>query len=180
MPQEPSRRVVLDADFFAIPLNWQRWWTIVPEIVILGCAGLLPVVVMANVVARYTNWFHVFWAEDVVRVLFMWIVFLGGAVAVKYKAHVRMSTLSDRLARSGAAGARWGDIIRLSPIMVGAILLILGVPIVEISMRRELPTLGISVGYFTTIIPVSGALMVFYALRSFRVGGAPQPDSSPL
>ncbi len=71
---EPDER-----NFFTIPLDWRRWWTIIPEIVALCCAGLLPVVVAANVVARYTNWFHAFWAEDVVKVLFLWIVFLGGA-----------------------------------------------------------------------------------------------------
>jgi TRAP-type C4-dicarboxylate transport system permease small subunit len=33
-------------------------------------------------------------------------------------------------------------------------------------MRRELPTLEISAGYFNTIVPLSGALMIFYAVRS--------------
>ena len=48
---------------------------------------------------------------------------------------------------------------------MGAILLVLGIRLVEISMRRELPTLQISAGYFSTIVPASGALMIFYALR---------------
>jgi TRAP-type C4-dicarboxylate transport system permease small subunit len=48
---------------------------------------------------------------------------------------------------------------------MGAILLVLGVRIVEISMRRELPTLEISAGYFNTVVPASGALMIFYAVR---------------
>jgi TRAP-type C4-dicarboxylate transport system permease small subunit len=33
-------------------------------------------------------------------------------------------------------------------------------------MRRELPTLQISAGYFSTIVPASGALMIVYALRA--------------
>jgi TRAP-type C4-dicarboxylate transport system permease small subunit len=169
-----SREALPDAaresDFFTIALDWRRWWTIIPEIVILSCAGMLPVIVAANVLARYTDWFHAFWAEDVAKVLFLWIVFLGGAVAVKYEAHVRMSMLSDRLVRWGPAGALWAHAIRLSPIAVGVILLVLGVRIVDISMRRELPSLEISVGYFTTIIPISGALMIFYVVRGYRVG----------
>ena len=92
---------------------------------------------------------------------------LGGAIAVKYDAHVRMSTLSDRLAQISRAGRLWDRVIRLSPVAVGSILLVLGVRIVEISMRRELPTLEISAGYFNTVVPLSGALMIFYAVRGF-------------
>ena len=154
-----------DLDIFRLPLDWRRWWTIVPEIVALACTGLLPLVVGANVLSRYTDWYRILWAEDVVKVLFLWVVFLGGAIAVKYEAHVRMSTWSDRLAGAGRAGVLWNRLIRLSPVVMGAILLVLGIRLVEISMRRELPTLQISAGYFSTIVPASGALMIFYALR---------------
>lgn len=159
-----------DRDLFTIDLDWSRWWTIVPEIVVLCCSGLLPLITTASVVARYTDWYHVIWAQDVVKVLFLWIVFLGGAVAVKYDAHVRMSTLSDRLERAFADGGLWTWVIRLSPITVGGILLVLGVPLVQITMQRELPTLQISAGYFSTIVPISGALMIYYALRGAVVG----------
>jgi TRAP-type C4-dicarboxylate transport system permease small subunit len=153
------------ADIFRLPLDWGRWWTILPEIVALACTALLPVLVGANILSRYTDWYRILWAEDVVKVLFLWVVFLGGAIAVKYDAHVRMSTLSDRLARTGRAGRLWDRAIRLSPVVMGAILLVLGLRIVEISMRRELPTLQISAGYFNTIVPLSGALMIVYAVR---------------
>jgi TRAP-type C4-dicarboxylate transport system permease small subunit len=157
-----------ELDIFRLPLDWPRWWTIVPEIVALSCAGLLPLVVGANVLSRYTDWYRILWAEDVVKVLFLWVVFLGGAIAVKYEAHVRMSTLSDRLARTGRAGVLWDRAIRLSPVVMGAILLVLGIRLVEISMRRELPTLQISAGYFSTVVPLSGALMMLYAVRASR------------
>ncbi len=166
-----------EVDLFAIPLDWGRWWTIIPETIVLCCTGILPVVVVVNVVARYTNWYHVIWAEDVVKVLFLWIVFLGGAIAVKYEAHVRMSMLSDRLVGRGRAGAFWAHVIRLSPLAIGAILLILGVPIVEISMHRELPTLRITSAYFMTIVPISGALMIFYVVRGF-LGNRRGPGTS--
>ena len=161
-----SSQVVQERDLFAIPLNWRRWWIIIPEMAVLACTGIMPLVVGANVVSRYTDWYRILWAEDVVKVLFLWIVFLGGALAVKYTAHVRMDMVSDRL--PGRAGAIWGRVIHLSPLLVGAILVVLGVRFVEISMRRELPSLQISAGYFMTIIPVSGGLMILYALNGLR------------
>lgn len=155
-----------DRDAFIIGLDWSRWWTIIPEIVALVCAGVLPIVVAIGVVARYTNWFHVPWAQDVTKVLFLLVVFLGGAIAVKYDAHVRMSTLSDSLETRFAAGSWWAWVIRLSPIIIGVLLLILGVPVVQITMQRELPSLQISAGYFSTVIPISGALIIVYVLRN--------------
>jgi TRAP-type C4-dicarboxylate transport system permease small subunit len=164
-------------DLFSIPLDWRRWWTILPEIVALTCTAALPLLVGANVVSRYTDWYRILWAEDVVKLLFLWVVFLGGAIAVRYEAHVRMSMLSDRLRDAGRAGAAWTRVIRLSPVVVGAILVVLGPQIVEISMRRELPTLQIPVGYFTTIIPVSGGLMIVYALCGRGADHDPKPPS---
>jgi TRAP-type C4-dicarboxylate transport system permease small subunit len=181
-PSDGSQRVAPETaqelNLFTLALDWRRWWTFVPEIVILTCTGILPLVVGANVVSRYTDWYRIMWAEDVVKVLFLWIVFLGGAIAVKYEAHVRMSMASDRLAARGWAGPLLGHVIRLSPILVGAVLLVLGVPIVKISMHRELPTLQITVGYFTTVIPLSGALMIFYVLSGFRKKNGRNPDTS--
>lgn len=172
----PAPGTAPDLNIFTIALDWRRWWTIVPEIVALTCTGLLPLLVGANILSRYTDWYRILWAEDVVKVLFLWVIFLGGAIGVKYDAHVRMSTLSDRLARTGRAGVLWDRAIRLSPIVMGTILLVLGVRIVEISMRRELPTLQIPAGYFSTIVPASGALMIFYAVRGFRSRSGRGPD----
>lgn len=167
------------ANLFSIRLDWRRWWTIVPEIVGLICAGALPVVVLANVIARYTNWYHVIWATDVVKVLFLWLVFLGGAIAVKYDAHVRMTMLSDRLSGKGRLGRGWDFVIYVSPALIGIVLLILGVRLVEISMVRELQTLRISAGYFMLIVPISGALMISYVVRGVfaRFGWLSRPAS---
>jgi TRAP-type C4-dicarboxylate transport system permease small subunit len=165
-PNQPSLPAEPDENLFTLRLDWRRWWAIIPEIIALACAGVLPVIVAANVVARYTDWYRVLWAEDVVKVLFLWIVFLGGAIAVKYEAHVRMTIVSDRLGTSGVSGI-WRRVVRLSPILAGILLLVLGVRLVEISMRRELPTLEISAGYFMTIVPISGALMIVYVAIAF-------------
>jgi TRAP-type C4-dicarboxylate transport system permease small subunit len=154
------------AELFATDLDLRRPWTMLPEIVAAACAAAIPVVVSIRVVARYTDWYHAFWADDVVKVLFLWLVFLGGALAVKYEAHVRMALVSDRLERAGPPWRWWAEVIVASPLVAGVLLLVLGFELVTISMRRELPSLEISAGYFMTIVPISGALMTFYVLRN--------------
>lgn len=149
-------------DLFATPINWRRWWAQIPELILVVCALGLPGLVATNVLARYTDWFQVPWANDVIRVLFLWIVFLGGAVAVKYEAHVRMGMLVDRFAGRGALGHWWMVMVRVSPVAMGTILLVLGIRVVELDMKNRLTWLEIPLGYFATIVPASGALMIIY------------------
>ena len=160
---------VLD-ELFVLDLDYRRWWTIVPEIIALACAGAIPVLVTLIVVARYTNWFRVVWANDVVSVLFMWVVFLGGAIGVKYEAHVRMASIANRLIQLGTVGRVWEWVVRLSPIGLGAILLMLGWRVVGLHMTRQLVWLQIPLGYFSWVIPISGVLMIVYTIGNVWSG----------
>jgi TRAP-type transport system small permease protein len=159
---------------FTLELNWERWWAALPELLLAVLAGLLPVLIAINVLARYTGWFYVFWIDDVVKVVFLWIVFVGGAVATKYDAHVRMAMLSDKITANRRIGKIYQSAISLSPVIVGAILLVLGFRLTEISMRRELPSLRIPAGYFTIVVPLSGALMIYYAIANHLARSRPQ------
>jgi TRAP-type C4-dicarboxylate transport system permease small subunit len=159
-------------ELFATPIIWRRWWAQIPELILVVCALGLPSLIATNVLARYTNWFQVPWAQDIVRVLFLWIVFLGGAVAVKYEAHVRMGMLADRFAGRGALGHWWMVAIRVSPVAMGVILLVLGVRVVELDMKNRLTWLEIPLGYFATIVPASGALMSIYTAQILKKAAA--------
>jgi TRAP-type C4-dicarboxylate transport system permease small subunit len=166
---QPSDDVALE-DLFQIDLDWRRWWTIIPEIVVLACTGALPVLVALGVISRYTDWFRVPWVQDIVGVLFLWIVFLGGAIAVKHEAHVRMGTFAERLAAMGPRGQAWDTVIRASPLLLGVILLMLGIRIADLHMTRELTWLQIPLGPFSSVIPISGALIIWYTLDRLRSG----------
>lgn len=166
VPAEPGAITLEDPDLlgtFAIKLDWRRWWLLIPEIVTLTATAALPMVVLVNVVSRYTNWYKSPWAEDIIRVLFLWVIFLGGALAVKYMAHVRIALLADRII-GARRGEWWKWVIRLSPIAMGLILTLLGIEVVELHMKRQLVWLRIPAGYFSTVIPASGALMIIYAI----------------
>lgn len=156
------------SELFSTPIEWRRWWLQVPELVLVVCSAGLPVLITVNVIGRYTNWYQAPWANDVIHVVFLWIVFLGGAVAVKYEAHVRMSTFVDRFAGHGPLGRAWHLAVRGAPLVMGAILLVLGIRIVQLDMLNRLPWLQIPLGYFAVVIPVSGGLMIVYSALIFR------------
>jgi len=156
-----------DSNLFTVNLNFHKWWCILPEIVALTCASLIPILILLIIFSRYSDLYNVIWADEIVRVIFLWLVFIGGAIAVKYDAHVRMALFSDLMERHGKIGIYLCEIIRLSPVFAGGVLVFLGIKLVQISMFRELPSLEISVGYFMLIIPISGILIIYYSISDF-------------
>ncbi len=177
VPAEPGPITLDDPDLLgtlAIRLNWRRWWLLIPEMVTLTATAALPLVVLVNVVSRYTNWYKSPWAEDIIRVLFLLVIFLGGALAVKYLAHVRIALLADRIIGT-TPGRWWKWVIRFSPVAMGLILTLLGIEVVELHMKRQLVWLKIPAGYFSTVIPISGALMIIYSFFPARSATVPEP-----
>lgn len=151
----------------AVRLVWRQWWTVLPEAIAMACTGMFPLLIVVNVIARYTDWYQVPWAENIIHVLFLWIVFLGGALAVKYEAHVKMLTIAERIVRVRAIGPWWSYVLRLSPASMGLLLLWLGIWAVKLDMMRLLTWLQIPIGYFVIVVPLSGALMIYYTAVSF-------------
>ena len=60
--------------------------------------ALLAVSVLIQITARNTGHF-VSWSEDIALLLFTWIVFLGGALAIREGTHYVIDVFSDRLVR---------------------------------------------------------------------------------
>ncbi len=61
------------------------------------CLTVMTSIAFCNVVSRYI--LHASWAftEEITCILFVWVTFLGGAVAVKRKGHLGFSALADLL-----------------------------------------------------------------------------------
>jgi TRAP-type C4-dicarboxylate transport system permease small subunit len=134
-----------------------------------ACAGLgfaLLVLTLLTVIARYSGWFVVVWAEELIRVAFLWLAFLGGALGVKYQRHFRMSMLidrsSERVRRSGTAVANG------SMVLLGAFFILFGGQLVMFTAASRSALLSIPLGAVNAAVPVAGALMVLYALLNLR------------
>jgi C4-dicarboxylate transporter DctQ subunit len=59
----------------------------------LGTTFLL----FANVALRYLFHSSIFWAEEVLRYLIVWVTFVGAATCVREKAHISLDTLTSAL-----------------------------------------------------------------------------------
>lgn len=130
------------------------------------CLALMLVLVgdvFLGVFSRYILQATFQWYDEVARLCFIWIVFLGAALAVKRGMHFRMRLVVDRL---GPGAARFADhLVTLATVVFGAVLVAGGYGIYPIAQRQVTDALDISMLWFYAALPVGGALIIAYALR---------------
>ena len=58
-----------------------------------GCMMTTTLLLFINVVLRYVFHEAIFWVEEALRYLFVWITFIGAATCVRLKAHISLDTV---------------------------------------------------------------------------------------
>ena len=118
--------------------------------------------VFLGVWSRYVMQATFRWYDEVARLCFIWIIFLGAAVAVRRGLHFRVHLLVDRL---GPAAQRLANTVAtLSVIAFGGVLVAGGIRIAPIAHRQVTDALELSQLWFFAALPVGGALMILFAL----------------
>jgi TRAP-type C4-dicarboxylate transport system permease small subunit len=138
-----------------------------------ACLVLMVVLVgdvFLGVWSRYVMRATFQWYDEVARLCFVWIIFLGAAVAVRRRLHFRMHLVLDRF-RPGARGML-ERLITLVVIAFGLILVAGGIAMAPIARRQVTDALEISQLWFFAALPVGGALMILFAIRELRDTGS--------
>jgi TRAP-type transport system small permease protein len=129
--------------------------------------------VFLGVFSRYVLHSTFTWYDEIARLLFVWIVFLGAAVGVRRSGHFRLQLFIERFS---PAWRRVADVFGVLAIMLfGAVLIQQGWKLVELGQFQQTPVMGLSKAYVYASMPVGGALVILYSLRHFwrAVTGAP-------
>jgi TRAP-type C4-dicarboxylate transport system permease small subunit len=129
------------------------------------CIGLMVVLVadvFLGVYSRYVMRATFQWYDEVARLCFVWMIFLGAAVAVRRGAHFRLHLLIDKL---GPPARRRVDLlVTVIVIAFAAVLVAGGIAILPVARRQVTDALEISMVWFYGALPVGGALMILFAL----------------
>ena len=129
------------------------------------CIALMAVLVadvFLGVWSRYVMRATFQWYDEVARLCFVWMIFLGAAVAVRRGAHFRLHLVIDRL---GPTARRRVDLlVTLIVIAFAAVLVAGGLAIAPLARRQVTDALEISMLWFYGALPVGGALMIVFAL----------------
>lgn len=128
----------------------------------LGLMVALVVDVFLGVFSRYVLHATFQWYDEVARLCFVWMVFLGAAVAVRRGAHFRLHLLIDRF---GPRLRHAADLaVGLLVLTFGGVLVAGGIAMYPVARRQVTDSLELSMLWFHGALPVGGALMVLFAL----------------
>jgi len=130
--------------------------------VCLGLMLVLVVDVFLGVWSRYVLQATFQWYDEVARLCFVWMVFLGAASAVRRGAHFRLHLLIDRF---GPGLRRATDlVVGLLVVVFGGVLVAGGLAMWPVARRQVTDSLELSMLWFYGALPVGGALMILFSL----------------
>lgn len=115
-------------------------------------------------------------SEELLTYSFTWMALLASAYVFGKRDHMRMGFMADK---AGPGGQKVLSIISevLIMLLAASVMIYGGVTIMDLTMTQSTASLGIPMGVVYTIIPISGVLIVFYALLNLAdliTGAAPQ------
>lgn len=147
----------------AARLFW-RWGT---ETVVAFLMAIMVGTTILQVFCRFVLGNPLSWSEELARYAFVWITFLGAAVAYRHGAHIVVETVVVLLPRRAQVALAWlADALMVVALLV---LLVQGVGIAEVNSNVEATMLEIPMSWVYASVPVSAAIMLAYqAERTLR------------
>jgi TRAP-type C4-dicarboxylate transport system permease small subunit len=130
--------------------------------------GLMSIVVLCNVILRYGFNSGFTWSEEVARFLFVWMVFLGAAGALKDDEHLKVDLLVQKLPQMFRKAI--SAIVQL--IMLYIIWLILegSWKMTLLNTTNYSPAIGIPMSFiFSAGVMISIGMSLVVMLRLFRI-----------
>lgn len=138
---------------------------------ILMFAGMVALSIL-QVVCRYVLKISLSFTEELARFLFIWVTFLGTAMAMKKGQHVKMDLFLDSMPPALRSALEFaGRVVSMCIyiIMIGG-----GVAVMAKTMDQTSAALSLPMSFVYLAVPVCGALMLLIALG----GGAKSKTES--
>ena len=123
---------------------------------------VLSLDLLLGVFSRYVLVSTFTWYDEIARVCFVWLTFLGAAVGVKRQAHFRLLIVVDRLSPQ----LRQSTVILLPLVVIlfAGVLIQQGLVFLELGKFQQTPVMGMPKTWVYVAIPIGGALMILYSV----------------
>lgn len=103
------------------------------------------------------------WSEEMVSYLFAWMSLFGASIVVGERGHMNIPILVERMGKRGRKFfAIFAEIVAC--VFAGVILVYGGSQITSLAMGQMTSSLGIPVGVFYVVLPLSGVLNIVYTI----------------
>jgi TRAP-type C4-dicarboxylate transport system permease small subunit len=136
------------------------------------CRGLIAVLFISliiaaslQVVSRFVFNKPIFWTDEVCVFSMVWMGMIGSAYAVRSGSHIRVDLLPKVL--SPKAAKTLYRALLFFVMFFAVIMIYSGGDFVARNMKQMSASLGVPMGYVYLCFPLSGVLMLYYALLEF-------------
>ena len=126
--------------------------------------AVATLIAFAQVIFRYIFNSSLFWAEELIRYLFIWMFFLGAAEASRIGTHVGMDYVISKFGRGTKRVLH--TLIDAITLFLFSFIIYLGTKLAIINMDQVSPALEIPMGFIFLAIPVGTMLMLIFTLRN--------------
>ncbi len=138
--------------------------------ILIGFLMILMVVMVLDVswgvITRYVAPKPSAFTEELAAFLMMWIGLLGGAYALRQKAHLGIDILTSRLSPKNQH--RWDILIYVMVLLFALLVLIWGglrLVSIQLYLNQVSAAMKIKMGYVYLVLPLTGMLLAFYSIN---------------
>lgn len=103
------------------------------------------------------------WSEELVAYLFAWMALLGASLVVGERGHMNIPLLVEKV-NPGMRKALCIFAELVAAVFAAAILVYGGIKITTLAMGQMTSSLGVAMGVFYIVLPLSGVLNVIYSI----------------
>lgn len=122
-----------------------------------------------QVLTRYVLQNPSSWSEELVSYLFAWMSLLGASIVTSERGHMNIPIVVERMPES--AKKVFSIVSELIAFVFGAVILLFGgIQITTLAMGQMTSSLGVAIGFFYIVLPLTGALnMIFTAMNIYDI-----------
>ncbi|PRY62746.1 TRAP-type C4-dicarboxylate transport system permease small subunit [Vreelandella songnenensis] len=133
---------------------------LIQPVVFIGMAALIAVITL-QIVSRVL-FTAVGWTEEVARFLLIWITFLAGTLAFQRGHHIAVTFAVEALPVRLRQVARFLAVLAVIAFMIT--LIVIGYRYMQVQSFQKSASLRLPMSYVYAIMPISAAIMAWYAL----------------
>lgn len=130
-----------------------------------GSFIIMTVLTCYQVITRYLLGNPSSWSEELVSYLFAWMALLGASLVCGERGHMNIPLLVDK-ANPGVKKALCIFAELVAAGFAAAILVYGGAQITKLAMGQTTSSLGVAIGVFYVVLPLSGVLNVIYSIMN--------------
>lgn len=132
---------------------------------LLAGTSFLAMVILTcwQVITRYILQNPSSWSEEMVSYLFAWMALLGSSIVVGERGHMNIPIVVERMGKKGRkCFAILAEVIAC--LFAGVILVYGGMQITDLAMGQMTSSLGLPIGVFYIVLPLSGVINIVYTI----------------